>query len=278
MSNFLTEILQHKKSEIAARVKEKPLQELLQNLQKLEEDQIWQNWFKNCDFFAALQNRKKLQQIGLICEIKRGSPSAGLIRQDFDAAKIAEIYENSGAACLSVLTDERYFLGGSQFLIAARKASNLPILRKDFFVDAYQIYEAKLLGANCILLIVAMLPDEKLQELEEIALNLGLSVLVEIHDEAELLRTKSLKSCLIGVNNRNLKTLKTDIQTSFRIAEFLANNPNFRQNNQILLVAESGIKTAGEIAALQKNGINCFLIGEHFMRQKDIGEAVRKMF
>jgi len=270
MTDFLEKIYHHKQVEIEAKKKILPLTKLIEELERIEHS------FNSSDFFGALMNKKKSGQTALICEIKRGSPSAGMIRSDFNAAEIAKIYQKSGAACLSVLTDEHYFLGGNEFLIQARKASNLPILRKDFFVDNYQIYEAKLIGANCILLIVAMLPDEKLQELEFLALSLGLSVLVEVHDEAELLRATLLKSRLIGINNRNLKTLKVDIATSYKLAESLFSlNPY--SDSPYLLISESGIKTAEEIKSLKKIGINSFLIGEHFMRQANIGEAVENI-
>jgi indole-3-glycerol phosphate synthase len=219
------------------------------------------------DFFSALKKKNERNEVALICEIKKASPSAGLIREDFNHIEIAKAYEKGGAVCLSVLTDEKYFAGKDDYLKEVRKISKLPLLRKDFFVDTYQIYEAKMLGADCVLLIAAMLDDKKLRELEDCAIDAGLSVLVEVHDEKELQRASKLKSKLIGINNRDLKTMKTDLETSLFLAEEIPAD--------YVIIAESGIKSSVDIELLQQAGINCFLIGEHFMRQKDITKAVR---
>ena len=258
MKNILEEIYQHKLVEVRNRKKELSVQEICNRTKCLD---------KPKDFFGALKKKNDSAEIGLICEIKKASPSHGLIREDFNHIEIAKDYFDAGATCLSILTDEKYFQGKNQYLQEVRAISNLPILRKDFMVDTYQIYEAKMLGADCILLIVAMLDDAKLQELEQCAFDAGLSVLVEVHDEAELQRAAKLKSKLLGINNRDLKTLKVDLQTSLLLSEQVPLD--------YVLISESGIKDPLDIDLLQQAGINCFLIGEHFMRQKNIVRAVK---
>ncbi len=260
MKNILEEIYQHKLVEVRNRKKELSVQEICAQTKCLE---------KPKDFFGALKNKDFRSEIGLICEIKKASPSHGLIREDFNHIQIAQDYKTGGAACLSILTDEKYFQGSTKYLQEVRAISDLPILRKDFIVDTYQIYEAKMLGADCILLIVAMLDDAKLQELEKCALDAGLSVLIEVHNEEELQRASRLKSKLIGINNRDLKTLKVDLQTSLFLCEQVPDD--------YVLISESGIKDALDIALLREAGINCFLIGEHFMRQKNIVKAVQEI-
>lgn len=258
MKNILEEIYQHKLVEVRNRKKELSVQEICEKTKCLERPK---------DFFGALKTKSDRSEVGLICEIKKASPSHGIIREDFNHIEIARSYAEGGATCLSILTDEKYFMGKNQYLQEVRAISNLPILRKDFMVDTYQIYEAKMLGTDCILLIVAMLDDAKLQELEQCAFDAGLSVLVEVHNEAELQRASKLKSKLLGINNRDLKTLKVDLQTSLFLCEQVPND--------YVLVSESGIKDALDVDLLQQAGINCFLIGEHFMRQKNIVKAVK---
>jgi indole-3-glycerol phosphate synthase len=259
MKNILEEIYQHKLIEVRNRKKELTVQEICARIKCLE------NPPRN--FFAALKQKNERLEVGLICEIKKASPSHGVIREDFNHLTIAKEYAEGGATCLSILTDEKYFKGSDQYLKEVRLISSLPILRKDFMVDTYQIYESKMLGADCILLIMAMLDDAKLQELEQCAIDAGLSVLIEVHDEAELQRASKLKSKLLGINNRDLKTLKVDLQTSLFLSE--------KVPADYVLVSESGIKDALDVDLLQQAGINCFLIGEHFMRQKDIAKAVK---
>lgn len=261
MKNILEEIYQHKLVEVRDRKKNLSVQEICARTKCLD---------KPKNFFEALQKKNEKNEVALICEIKKASPSHGLIRPDFNHVEIAKAYEAGGATCLSVLTDEKYFMGKDDYLKEVRASSTLPILRKEFMIDTYQIYEAKMLGADCILLIVAMLDDAKLQELEECAFDCGLSVLIEVHDEAELQRASKLKSKLLGINNRNLKTLKVDLETSLFLSE--------KVPNDYVLVSESGIKSSVDIELLQQAGINCFLIGEHFMRQKDITKAVKDIF
>lgn len=261
MKNILAEIYQHKLVEVRERKKVLSVQEICARTKCGER--------KIRDFFAALKSKDQKQEVGLICEVKKASPSHGIIRQNFDAVEIAEAYEAAGAACLSVLTDEKYFMGADKYLIDIMANSTIPILRKDFMVDTYQIYEAKMIGADCILLIVAMLEDAKLRELEQCALDSGLSVLIEVHNEEELQRASRLKSKLIGINNRDLKTLKVNLETSLFLAEQVPND--------YVLVAESGIADVSDVELLRQAGINCFLIGEHFMRQDDVGAAVEKI-
>ncbi|MBM3579433.1 MAG: indole-3-glycerol phosphate synthase TrpC [Alphaproteobacteria bacterium] len=259
MRNILEEIKQYKLIEVRNHKKVLPVSEICKQL-KCQEN-------KPKDFLSVLKDKSDSKEIGLICEIKRSSPSHGIIRQDFNHIEIAKAYETAGATCISVLTDEKYFAGRNEYLTEVRAVTSLPILRKDFMVDTYQIYEARMLGADCILLIVAMLPDDKLAELEQCALDLGLSVLIEVHDEEELQRASCLKSRLLGINNRDLKTLKTDLETSLFLSE--------KVPTDYVLVSESGIKNSVDIELLQQAGINCFLIGEHFMRQPDITKAVQ---
>ncbi len=261
MKNILSEIYQHKLVEVRNRKKEISVQEICAKT-KCSERRIR-------DFFQALKTKNDKVEIGLIAEIKKASPSHGLIREDFNHIEIAKTYIDGGASCLSILTDEKYFQGKNQYLQEISAFSTIPILRKDFMVDTYQIYEAKMLGADCILLIVAMLDDEKLRELEQCAFDIGLSVLIEIHNEEELQRAYKLKSKLLGINNRDLKTLEVDIKTSLDLSVQIPTD--------YILVSESGIKDKLDIELLQQAGINCFLIGESLMRQKDIAVALRQI-
>lgn len=262
MENILQEIYNHKLNEVRAKKKKISVQEIC--------DKIDCNR-KIIDFKQALQDKIKQNKNALICEVKKASPSKGLIRPDFkdenSAIKFAKIYQESGAAAISVLTDEKYFLGHDNYLKAIRQNVDIPLLRKDFIVDKYQIYESKMLGADCILLIVAMLNDEKLIELEQTALDSGLSVLIEIHNEDELKRAlKNLKSPIIGINNRNLKTFKTDVNISSQLSKQIPQDK--------IIVAESAISNKKNIEYLNKFNINSFLIGEYFMVQDNIQKAV----
>lgn len=207
---------------------------------------------------------------GIIAEVKKASPSAGVIRPDFQPAQIAASYERGGAACLSVLTDEAYFQGHRDYLAEARDACSLPALRKDFIIDPWQIEESRCLGADCILLIVAALGDAQLQDLHGRAVAAGLDVLVEVHDEDELRRALKLDGALLGVNNRNLHNFETDLETSLRLKALL---PADR-----LLVTESGIRTRADVALMREGGIHAFLVGEAFMRAPDPGDALRALF
>jgi indole-3-glycerol phosphate synthase len=214
-------------------------------------------------FIYALQNANP----ALIAEVKKASPSKGIIRADFDPVKIARTYESNGASCLSVLTDEPYFQGKDEYLIAVREAVKLPVLRKDFMIDAYQVYESRAMGADCILLIMASLNDELAKELYDLATSLSMDTLFEVHDDEELSRALALKPRMLGVNNRNLKTLEVDLATGMNLALSIPDN--------VVKVAESGIADHDTLQTFAAVGFNAFLIGESLMRQADIGAATR---
>jgi len=220
-------------------------------------------------FGRALMDATAAGRPGLITEIKKSSPSGGLIRADFEPAVLAKAYEEGGAVCLSVLTDEPYFQGKNADLRAARAAVPLPVLRKDFILDAWQVYESRAIGADCILLIMAALEDAEARDLEELARALDMDVLAEVHSEAELDRALGLCTPLLGINNRNLKTLETRLETTEELSRLV---PPDR-----FLVSESGIKTHDDIQRLQKVCVQGFLVGESLMREQDVTQAVRKL-
>lgn len=228
-------------------------------------------------FGAALRRRIDAGDAAVIAEIKRASPSKGLIRADFDPPSHARSYATGGAACLSVLTDQTYFQGANDYLKSARAACELPVLRKDFTIDPWQVWEARAIGADAILLIVSALGDEALAELEGTAVEAGLDVLVEVHDAAELERALALSTPLIGVNNRNLRSFETRIETSLELQTQLAASTDPRCQGRIL-VTESGIRDRSDVARLREAGIHAFLIGETFMRADEPGEALSAMF
>ena len=261
MSDALTKICADKREHVAARKRARPLADVEAAARSAEAPR---------GFYRALRTAADEGRYGLIAEIKKASPSKGLIREDFDPPALARAYERGGATCLSVLTDIPYFQGADEYLVAARAAVSLPVLRKDFMIDPYQIPEARALGADCILLILAALDEELAADLEVAAFELGMDVLIEVHDEAELDRAMKLKSPLLGINNRNLKTLKTDTETTRRLA------PRVIDANR-LVVSESGLYTPEDLAEMFEAGARCFLIGESLMRQDDVEAATRKL-
>lgn len=225
------------------------------------------------DFVGALRTRLAASQAAVIAEIKRASPSKGVIREDFHPAEIAVSYENAGAACLSVLTDRQFFQGSPQYLQQARAACALPALRKDFLVDLYQVFEARAMGADAILLIVASLDLGRMREMEAAALELGMAVLVEVHDAAELELALQLRTPLLGINNRNLRTFDVSLQTTLGLLPRIAAAGADR-----LVITESGILGTEDVALMRSHGVHAFLVGEAFMRVPDPGAGLRSLF
>ncbi|MGE0753802.1 MAG: indole-3-glycerol phosphate synthase TrpC [Alphaproteobacteria bacterium] len=220
-------------------------------------------------FIAALTHRIHHGRIGLIAEIKKASPSAGVIRPEFDVIDIAKAYQAGGAACLSVLTDEPYFEGHDDYLMMAKKATKLPVLRKDFIVDPYQVVESRVLGADCILLIMAIVSDRQAAEIISTARTLGMDTLVEVHNAKEMQRALHLGPDMIGINNRNLDTLEVDLGNAERLAGDIPDS--------CLAVCESGIHTHSDLQRMKKSGISAFLVGESLMRNKDITHATKTL-
>ena len=259
--DILKKIISHKKTEVATALAAAPIIELKSRIQDLEDQPR--------GFERHLRDAAASDWTAIIAEVKKGSPSRGVIRADFDPLEIAEIYQNNGATCLSVLTDEHFFLGHLRYLALIREAVSLPLLRKDFICDPYQIYEARAAGADAILLIAAMLDLGQLKEFHAVARELHLDVLLEVHDEAEMEVALQTNCTLIGVNNRNLRTFVTDLDTTRRLAGMLTPGR--------LLVAESGINSRSDIEHLAADGAKAFLIGESLMREKDIGAKLQEM-
>lgn len=261
MSDVLQRILATKREEIAAAKRAIPAHEIEARARAAAPAR---------DFVGAIRAKRAAGGAAVIAEIKRASPSKGLLRENFDPAAIARSYEAGGAACLSVLTDRQFFQGAPEHLGAARAACALPALRKDFVLEPYQVYEARALGADCILLIAAALAPDAMRELEEVARELGMAVLIEIHDAAELDAALTLRTPLLGVNNRNLRTFETRLETTL---ELLPSVPSER-----IVVAESGILARADAQRLMRAGVSAFLVGEAFMRAAEPGRALRELF
>ena len=221
-------------------------------------------------FYRAITNTLQTGRPAVIAEIKKASPSKGVIREDFDPAAIAASYAAAGATCLSVLTDIDFFMGGDEYLQQARSACQLPVLRKDFIIDPYQVFEARAIGADCILLIVAALDDAQLLELSGIAADLNLDILVEVHNREELERALMLRKPLIGINNRDLHTFETTLDTTIGLLADIMDD--------LTVVTESGIHTREDIARMQRHGVNAFLVGEAFMTAPEPGEKLKELF
>ncbi len=261
MSDILDKIVAVKREEVAAAMVRKPMDVMRADA----ESRVLTR-----DFEGAMRAKLAAGQAAVIAEIKKASPSKGVLRADFIPADIAQSYAEHGAACLSVLTDKQFFQGSVDFLKQARASCDLPVLRKDFMVDPYQIYEARAMGADAILLIAACLDDAQMADMEAVAHRLDMAVLVEVHDRAELDRALKLKTRLVGVNNRNLKTFEVSLQTTL---DLLPHVPADR-----LLVTESGILSADDVKRMREAHVNAFLVGEAFMRADEPGEALAKLF
>lgn len=261
MPDILEKIIAVKREEIAASLQLKPLAAVRFDA----ESRVLTR-----DFTGAIRKKIAAGQPAVIAEIKKASPSKGVLRADFIPADIAQSYAESGAACLSVLTDTPFFQGSADYLKQARASCALPVLRKDFMVDAYQVYESRVMGADCVLLIAACLDDAQMKDLEALAMSLDMAVLVEAHDAIELERALKLKTPLIGINNRNLKTFEVTLDTTLSL---MGQVPEDR-----ILVTESGISTAADVQRMREAKINAFLVGEAFMRADDPGLALEALF
>ncbi|WP_292757317.1 indole-3-glycerol phosphate synthase TrpC [Methylophaga sp. UBA2689] len=259
--DILKKILQRKQQEIAERSKRLPinlLQQLAENAEPVR------------GFVEAIERKLAAGQSAVIAEVKKASPSKGVLREDFRPAEIALSYENGGAACLSVLTDQDFFQGHEDYLKQARTACQLPVIRKDFIIDPYQVFEARAIGADCILLIVAALDDDQLEQLSQLAIQLDMDVLVEVHNEEELHRALVLNLPLIGINNRDLHTFETSLETTIKLLNFIP--------DETIVITESGILGKEDVTFMREHGVNGFLVGEAFMRADEPGEALANLF
>jgi len=259
--DILVKILKRKREEIAERSAIVSIEELKQQCKSADAVR---------GFISSIENRISSGQSAVIAEIKKASPSKGILREDFDPAGIARSYAGHGAACLSILTDKDFFQGGEEYLKQARAACELPVIRKDFIIDPYQVYEARAIGADCILLIVSALDDDVLQSLFDLAHELGMDVLMEVHDIEEMRRALKTGARLIGINNRNLRTFSTSLDTTLSMLDMV--------DDRHILVTESGIHTKADVQLMRDNKVNAFLVGEAFMRADDPGEKLAELF
>ena len=261
MADILTKIVAKKRLEVQERCEATPIQVL---------KEVIRDQPKPRGFVEVLRNRMGNKQAAIIAEIKKASPSKGVIRENFDPEEIARVYELAGATCISVLTDESFFQGADEYLQKVKKCTSLPVLRKDFIIDLYQVYEARAIGSDCILLIASILDIESLHTLYELALAMGLDVLVEVHDKQELDAALTLSPKLIGINNRDLKTFNVDLNTTL---DLLRDIPA-----EVLVVTESGISAREDIDRMLSSGVYGFLVGEAFMKAPDPGKALKLLF
>ena len=258
---ILKKILARKHEEIAERSAQVTIPQLIEKAKTASAPR---------GFAAAIAAKIAAGQSGVIAEIKKASPSKGVIRQDFDPAAIAQSYENGGACCLSVLTDVDFFQGADEYLEMARSASSLPVIRKDFIIDEYQIYEARAMGADCILLIVSALSEQQLNQLHKVARSLGMDVLIEVHDGAELDIALKLDNPMVGINNRNLHSFEVSLENTYQLLNKIPADK--------IVITESGIHSPADVAAMRQHNVNAFLVGEAFMRSEEPGERLAEMF
>jgi indole-3-glycerol phosphate synthase len=260
-SDILKKIITSKVQEVHNRQKSNPTEEVMKAAMRADPIR---------PFVQAMRNKLEDKQSAVIAEVKKASPSKGVIREHCIPSEIAASYEAGGAACLSVLTDSEFFQGSTAYLEQARAACNIPVIRKDFIIDAYQIYEARAMGADCILLIVSALSNESLRLLYDVARDLGMDVLIEVHDEDELKTALPLGADLVGINNRNLRTFETSLNNTIDLLDMIGDDR--------IVVTESGIHTPQDIELMRKHGVNSFLVGEAFMRAEDPGQQLRNLF
>ena len=258
---ILKKILARKQQEIVERSNVRPMAQLLEQIASASAPR---------GFATALEAKLAVGQSAVIAEIKKASPSKGVIREDFDPAAIAKSYAKGGAACLSVLTDVDFFQGADRYLTMARAACDLPVIRKDFIVDPYQIYEARAMGADCILLIVSALNEEQLYQLHEVAITMGMDVLIEVHDVAELNTARKLDNPMVSINNRNLHSFDVSLDNTFKLLEQIPSDK--------IVITESGIHHREDVVVMRENNVNAFLVGEAFMRSDEPGERLRDLF
>lgn len=259
--DILIQILNRKREEIAQRSIKTSIDDLQQQCEKADVVR---------GFIQAIENKIQSRQPAVIAEIKKASPSKGILRENFEPAEIAKSYALHGAACLSILTDKDYFQGHEEYLKQARAACELPVIRKDFIIDPYQVYEARVIDADCILLIVAALDDESLHSLFKLAHELKMDVLMEVHDKPEMQRALKTGARLIGINNRNLRTFETSLDTTLSMLDMV--------NDNHILVTESGIHSKDDVQLMRENNVNAFLVGEAFMRAENPGEKLAELF